>query len=71
MIVDSKIRKIWKEAVLKYIMIISRVLLRFKKISQGTCCNSLPLGKKLNPDLYKTNQQHRTLTLEFQQLWIT
>jgi len=66
MIGNSKIRIIWKEAVLEYFMIISRDLLRLKKNSQGTCYNSLPLGQELNPDLYKTNQQHTTLTLESQ-----
>lgn len=69
MIVNRKIRIIWKEAVeavLEYFMIISRFLLRLKKNSQGTCYNSVPLGQELNPDLYKINQQHRILTLEFQ-----
>jgi hypothetical protein len=31
MIVNNKIRIMWKEAALEYFMIISRVLLRFKK----------------------------------------
>jgi len=54
MVVKSKII-IWKEAVLEYFMIISRVLPRLKKIHRGTCYNSFPLDQELNPDLYKTN----------------
>jgi hypothetical protein len=55
MVVNSKIRIIWKEAVLEYFVIISRDLLRLKRTHRGTCYNSLPLGQELNPDLYKTN----------------